>query len=147
MSDITENEIIEEIVQVEVDNIVEDSINKPLDSEPEPIADYSENEVIDATDINDEVISDMGETPEQVAEELGEGIVADEEEEVIDELISDVEIAEETPADNFVLKEETEVIEEPVDSFERYSRLGTRGNPYEYSNGGETTDFVPTLLR
>ena len=55
-SDITENEIVEEIVQVEVDDIVEDSVNKPLDSEPEPIADYSENEVIDSTDINDEVV-------------------------------------------------------------------------------------------
>ena len=157
MSDfISVEDYIEEVKEEEVNDIVEDIVEEPINEDPEPIADYSEGDIIDAEDIQEEPVAslDMGETDVQVAEEPSDEIVADPIEEEIDEIISDTEIIEETSIDNEVIEEETNVLDDeiPVDSFERYSRVGTRETPYEYSNGGEVVKdeidrFVPTLLR
>lgn len=128
-----------------IDEIIDESINEPSNIEPEPIADYSEGDIIGAEDIQDEVIPNV---TEDVVEETTEEDFIDNS--VTDEVFEEaygVDIAEEPKPDEFVLEEPTESEEEYVDSFERYSRVGTRETPYEYSNGGETTNFVPTLLR
>ena len=147
---------VEELQEDIIDDIIEDSIDEPSDIEPEPIADYSEGDIIDAEDIQEEPIAslNMEETEIQIAEEPSDEIVANPIEEEIDEIISDTEIIEETAVDNEVIEEETDVLDDEitVDSFERYSRVGTRETPYGYSNGGEVVKdeidrFVPTLLR
>lgn len=144
MSDfIPVEDYIEEVKEEEVNDIVEDIVEEPINEDPEPIADYSEGEVIDDVDINDEVIPDV---TEDVVEETTEEDFIDNS--VTDEMFEEayaVDVVEEPKPDEIVLEEPTEPEEDYVDSFERYSRLGTSESPYEYSNGGET--FVPTLLR
>lgn len=144
MSDfIPVEDYIKEVKEEEVNSIVEDIIEEPTNEDPEPIADYSEGEVIDDVDINDEVIPDV---TEDVVEETTEEDFVDNS--VTDEMFEEayaVDVVEEPEPDEPVLEEPTEPEEDYVDSFERYSRLGTKESPYEFSNGSET--FVPTLLR
>lgn len=136
---------VEEAQEDIINEIIDESIDEPSNIEPEPIADYSEGEIIGAEDIQDEVISDV---TEDVVEETTEEDFTDDS--VSDEIFEEayaVDVVEEPKPNESVLEEPTEPEEEYVDSFERYSRVGTRETPYEYSNGGEVTNFVPTLLR
>lgn len=139
-----------------IDEVIEETIEEPINEEPEPIADYSEGKVIDDVDINDEDIPDVIEdvVEETIEEDYVDNSVTDE---MFEEAYA-VDVVEEPEPDKSVLEEPTEPEEEYVDSFEIYSRIGTKERPYEYSNGGETfvrpyeysngrETFVPTLLR